>query len=209
MATFNNDIKKVDTLNQAETIVINQAETIVMNPDGTATVELHDTDPSLGPIVVSHAHADKEIVKALLQLVGAGLEVKTRDILATSVLGSKIPAGENWSNYLRERLEDTALVLMVLTPNFMKSDFCKIELGAVWVQEKKVIPIVIPPLEAGALEPSILNDLQCINVGVDEGLKEARSAVASALGQDPAPEFDLSGHIARFRKTFQPADVST
>lgn len=192
------DVVKGDKVTAAE------GGTIVIHSDGTASAVSGEAPTNLGPIFVSHAHADATVVGSLLELLVKGLTVGEGDILATSLLGKEIPAGVMWADYLKDRLTDTRLVVMVLTPNFLKSEFCLIELGALWALEKPVLPIVVPPLSKRDLG-HILNNMQCLDAHKDTDLLRARAEVAKVLNQT-VPDIDLTDLTATFNAALPASD---
>src|SRR5699024_10870740 len=52
---------------------------------------------------------------------------------------------------IRIGMEEANIIMPLITPNFMESQFCLCELGAAWVNEKALVPIIIPPLDHNAL----------------------------------------------------------
>jgi len=97
-------------------------------------------------VFISHSSDDVFFVEELvdfLELVGLPKE----SIFCTSLAGYGIDLGENFLDTIRDELQNDTLVLFVLTQNFYSSPVCLCEMGAVWVQTKDHIPIIVPPFD--------------------------------------------------------------
>ena len=186
-----------------------EGDKITATDGGTVNVVSHDDGSApeeaapIGPIFVSHSHKDGEIVSAILELLGAGTEIQQGEILATSQAGMRIPGGARWADYLQARLKDTPLVVIVITENYLASSFCMVELGALWVQDKKLVPLLIPPVATGDLK-HVLADIQVLRLEA-EGLAEARRAVAEVLGETVTNEADWPAADAKLRQAIDAA----
>jgi hypothetical protein len=53
--------------------------------------------------------------------------------------------GSDFIAYIRDQLTNTALVVQMITPEFLSSAFCMCELGAVWASDQDAFPILVPP----------------------------------------------------------------
>ncbi|WFU31285.1 toll/interleukin-1 receptor domain-containing protein [Bradyrhizobium brasilense] len=66
-------------------------------------------------------------------------------IFCSSVDGHNIPP-EDFNAYIKNQIETPNLVILLMTPAYMESLYCLMELGAAWVQSSKSLPIVVPPV---------------------------------------------------------------
>jgi hypothetical protein len=97
-------------------------------------------------VFISHSSCDVFFVEELvdlLELIGLSKE----SIFCTSLAGYGIDLGENFLDAIRDELRNDTMVLFVLTQNFFSSPACLCEMGAVWVQTKDHIPIIVPPFD--------------------------------------------------------------
>ena len=97
-------------------------------------------------IFISHSSKDNAVVKKLIKLL---LIIRVPDdaIFCTSFAEYGINLGDNFLNKIQDKLQNTSLVLFVLTENFYSSPFCLCEMGATWALTKNHIPIIIPPFK--------------------------------------------------------------
>lgn len=102
-------------------------------------------------VFISHSASDKELVRELVDFL-EGIGVNSERIFCSSFDGYGIKLGANWLDAIKEELTDESLVLFILTTNFYNSHMCQCELGAVWANTLKHIPILVPPLTYNDLE---------------------------------------------------------
>jgi len=113
-------------------------------------------------IFISHATADKELVDALVDLLQTGIGVPHDQIFCTSLEGHGIPEGEDFADFIRDKLQGAGHVIMVITPRYYESAFCLCELGATWIQSGSAFPLIVPPLG--------FSDMKAVLSGVQAGL---------------------------------------
>lgn len=61
--------------------------------------------------------------------------------------------GEDFIKSIKEELHDSEIVIFIITPNYIASKFCIMEMGVVWAFKNNIVPIIVPPLDF-----SVLND---------------------------------------------------
>ena len=104
-------------------------------------------------IFISHSVADKNIADAICDLLVTGMGVNAENmIFCSSLEGLGIPSGSNFVDFIKDKMQNTKLVILVLTERYFISQFCLAELGASWIQSKKAIPLIVPPLEYSNME---------------------------------------------------------
>ena len=128
------------------------------------------------PIFISHCHDDHEIVELLLAALQGGLGLGEDDVFATGQLGTTIDQGEYWLDVLKKRLQDAHLVIIIVTPAYLTSDFCMIELGALWSGETPRIPLVVSPADFGNVG-SVLGAMQLSKIDDPEAMNAMRDRV--------------------------------
>ncbi|NKW95873.1 toll/interleukin-1 receptor domain-containing protein [Bacillus toyonensis] len=95
---------------------------------------------------ISHSTKDHELVDQLITFLQLALKIDRDTIYCTSAEGTKnIGYGENFIENIKEHVTDTKMVICIFTPNYFKSEFCLAELGAAWILNTNVFPIIIPP----------------------------------------------------------------
>lgn len=104
-------------------------------------------------IFISHAHADKDLIEKFVEVIlDLGCGVPRDDVFCTSCLDKGIQEGKNFIDELKKHLKDAPLVILMLSPNYFNSQFCLGELGATWVLDCDIFPIVIPDIEIGKVQ---------------------------------------------------------
>jgi hypothetical protein len=98
----------------------------------------------MAEIFVSHAGADKALIDKLVSFLKEGIGVPANSIFCSSIDGHNIPFTVNFNEYMKNELQNPELVIAVMTPKYMESWFCLMELGAAWSKFHRTLPIVVP-----------------------------------------------------------------
>jgi hypothetical protein len=86
--------------------------------------------------------ADK-FVAFLKEAIG----VPAKSIFCSSVNGHGIHLGIDFNAYMRDEIQKPKLVILLITPRYLESSFCLMELGATWAKSLVALPIVVPPVD--------------------------------------------------------------
>jgi len=113
-------------------IVLDTALKLLAAPAATAGMALF----------ISHAHADRELAAALVELVRGYFDVPSSAIRCTSVDGYTLPPGAQVSESLRSEVENSEFVLALVTPNGVRSTYVLFELGAAWGLRGRAFPLL-------------------------------------------------------------------
>ena len=97
-------------------------------------------------IFISHSHSDREIASLLVDFLLAALEIKPGDIRCSSVPGHYLPPGTSIAEQLREDLNQTVVLMGLITQDSLRSTWVLFELGSSWATRKLIIPVVGPGL---------------------------------------------------------------
>ena len=107
--------------------------------------------PSSGKINVFYSYA-REDERYRAQLVAA-LSALRREGVISEWHDRMIKPGGNWDRDIRNNLEKAHVVLFLISPDFMKSDYCKsvevkraVELH--WERRCRIVPIIVHPAES-------------------------------------------------------------
>lgn len=98
-------------------------------------------------IFVSHAAKDEELVEDLVDLLQVGVGIHPDDIFCSSLPGMNIPTGTAFIDYIKSKIAKPELVLLVVSSEFLKSQFCNNEVGASWALSLPMHPLLVPPLD--------------------------------------------------------------
>src|SRR5947207_2675047 len=115
-------------------------------------------------VFVSHAACDKAIADKVVDLLNTGMGIDVQnDVFCTSLEGLKIPAGEDFKNFIKVQIQEPKIVLLLIAQNYLASQFCLAELGASWAMSHRVIPILIPPIRFEDMK-AVLSNVQSLAI---------------------------------------------
>lgn len=98
-------------------------------------------------VFVSHSVKDKEIADAFVDVILHGaLSVPIDEIFCISTEGTKIKSGEDWRDNIKENLFSAEVIFFLISPNYKESEVCLNEMGAAWMMEAEVLPLIIEPI---------------------------------------------------------------
>jgi len=100
-------------------------------------------------IFLSHAYDDRVIAEKLIEKIIVPIFniEKQRDIFYTSKRELGIRSSLNWRNKIKTNLQDCNIFIALITSNFKQREMCLGELGAAWVQNKKIYSLILPPIK--------------------------------------------------------------
>jgi hypothetical protein len=114
-------------------------------------------------LFISHSSADKEFVDILLRLVYKGCGLLESDVFCTSLSGTLLP-GEPFINDIKKNVKNSKCAIFIMTENYLDSYFCVAELGAAWILNKHIIPIIVPPITLHEYDRTPLKGIQYLDV---------------------------------------------
>lgn len=98
-------------------------------------------------IFISHAVKDEVIVNAFVDLILIGaLSISIDQIFSVSTDGAKIKSGSDWRDSIKENISGAKLTFLIITPNYKESEVCLNEMGAAWITDADVLPLIIEPI---------------------------------------------------------------
>lgn len=108
-------------------------------------------------IFLSHSYSDKDLaIRIVEKLLLKIFEInKQNDIFFTSKRETGIESSINWRGNIKTNLQDCNIFIALITTNFKESEMCLAEIGAAWVLNKKVYPLIIPPIKYENFSPVI------------------------------------------------------
>lgn len=148
---------------------------------------LVDTKPKQSKyqdIFISHSIKDKDIIQAFVDLIlDTGLLIEATNIFCTSLDGKKIESGEEWRNYIKERLENAKVTILIITPNYKESEVCLNEMGASWVSGGKVLPLFLEPINYETV--GVIVNVKQVEKLLDEKALDRLKDILQKLGVAP------------------------
>ncbi|PZP67757.1 MAG: hypothetical protein DI604_20385 [Delftia acidovorans] len=97
-------------------------------------------------IFLSHAVADRHLAELLVDFLVDAIGVPASEIFCSSMPGFGVPLTHDFNEAMRDRIQDPKLVILLMTPSYMDSLFCMMEVGATWALGLRPLPIVVPPV---------------------------------------------------------------
>ncbi|MCE3227928.1 MAG: hypothetical protein K0S32_2479 [Bacteroidetes bacterium] len=99
-------------------------------------------------IFISHSSKDHDLVRKFVEhILILGLGIKREKIFCTSIEGQGIRSGDDFKKKVIEELSNAKAVIQIITKNYKASDICLNEMGAAWVMDTIVIPVVADPFD--------------------------------------------------------------
>lgn len=149
-------------------------------PAGEPTVERLESERPIR-LFVSHAKADQNLASDLIELIRESVDIVRQEIRCTSVPGYGLGIARHIPTALLEELEDSTIVLAVVTRSSLQSGWVMMELGAAW--SKKKLWIVLDS-DVGIEElPPPLREYHLLRLSDKSDLVQLTDAIAMRLGR--------------------------
>jgi hypothetical protein len=139
---------------------------------------------NMARIFISHAANDEALVEEVVDLLQVGIGVHPGDIFCSSLPGMNIPTGAEFISHIKAHVTNPDLVLLILSPEFLKSQFCQHEDGASWALSLPIYPLIVPPLDYADVR-GILAGTQMAKLNDKEKLSDLRDDIIEKLGLKP------------------------
>lgn len=110
-------------------------------------------------IFISHSTKNKELVKQVVDLLQTGMGIARNDIFCT-LLNGELRTGEDFVSDIKKNMQECKMVIAVITPEYLQSSFCMMELGAAWIQTPYLCPFLAGDVDYQDLERSPLKGIQ-------------------------------------------------
>lgn len=139
-------------------------------------------------IFISHSHQDAELVKRLITLLRASLNLPSDQIRATSIDGFRLPGGANTDEQLRTEVQGAAVLIGLISKSSLRSAYVIFELGARWGSGKPMVPLLAPEIGSDLLQGPLhgINALSCRSAAQLHQLVEDIGAHLSLTPDRPA-----------------------
>lgn len=114
-------------------------------------------------IFISHSTLDVKIIEAFVEKILCNAsKINRNDIFCSSIEGIDVGIGKPILETIKTEIKNADLFIFIITPNFLKSDFCKHEIGVAWILDIPIMPILfeVPPRDTGyIIKPIIAKNL--------------------------------------------------
>jgi TIR domain len=154
-------------------------------------------------VFISHAVKDKELADMLVDLFTSSSLLLTSEIFCTSLEGLGVPSGKDFLDVIKGELQNSDLVISLISVNYLQSQFCLCELGATWAMSHDNLPILVPPLTYSDLS-EVISAQQTITLNDRSELNNMMNRIVKILGKEPIIssrwEKKRDDFIAKFNK---------
>ena len=133
----------------------------------------------MADIFVSHAVVDARLVNLLVGFLKDAIGVPVEGIFCSSIPDHGIPLAADFNAYIKQQLHDPKLTLLLLTPSYLESAFCMMELGAAWAQDHTTLAIVVDPVPFSTVS-NTLGLKQALKIDASTGPTELRKLITQA-----------------------------
>lgn len=163
-------------------------------------------DISKRKIFLSHSYCDKDIAIKIVEklLIKIFAINKQSDIFFTSKRETGIESSINWRNHIKTNLQDCDIFIALITTNFKESEICLAELGAAWALNKKIYPLIVPPIKYENFSPIIAElqaDLLLNREDVESLISSLKIQLKEMFEIDIQPNIDITKCITAFLKS--------
>lgn len=137
-------------------------------------------------IFVSHAVADQHLAEMVVNLLVDAIGVPPKSIFCSSLPGYGVPLTYDFNVDMRDQIQEPKLVILLMTPSYMDSAFCLMEVGATWVKSLKPLPIVVPPVTFSDVTRTVglRQGLEITNANMLQGVRRTVLEVLNIEGHD-------------------------
>lgn len=116
------------------------AERIIPGPQRESVLSSTPEVPTVKPrVFLSHAHKDKDLATKLVKLLRKG----TGEKVTFCSSDGDIPTGSDFVARILDEIKGSTRVVFLVTPAFYESRFCLYEVGASWVQDRVLHPLLL------------------------------------------------------------------
>jgi hypothetical protein len=137
------------------------------------------------PIFISHAATDKAIADRVVDILNTAMGIDVQaSVFCTSLEGLKIPPGKDFKDFVRDQIQEPQIVVLLISQNYLASQFCLAELGASWAMSHRIIPFLIPPVKFDDLK-AVLAGVHALRIEDGADWNEALAVFRDVLKIDP------------------------
>jgi len=156
-------------------------------------------------IFVSHSSADANLARALMQwLKSALVGLRSSDVRCTSIDGHGLAIGTDFGEQLRNDVCGCEALIVLLTPNAIRSSYVLLELGARWGTKRPILPVIVGAQDSSKVLPLPLAALHAANGANDAQMFDLLAHLAKLLGleaEPPAAHLQTLGAFAAIAST--------
>ncbi len=142
-------------------------------------------------IFISHSTKNGELVEQFVEFLKLGMGIENSRIFCTSENGT-LPTGRHFVEIIKREVQKREMVIALITPEYLKSRFCMMELGAAWVVAQYLCPILAGRVDYKDLDDTPLAGMQMRKIDSEDDL--------CAVYDEMVRQEFVSVNIAQFNK---------
>jgi hypothetical protein len=150
-------------------------------------------------IFISHSHDDRAIAEALVRFINLSVGIEMNEIRCTSFAPTALALGGNLNSELRRDMKRCQRFLPLITANIPASEFVSFEIGAAWVLDKPIMPLVYK-MNANQKLPAILVDRVYTDLKLGELVRLGEELNQIYVKADQAPPLQILKGAQQFLK---------
>jgi DNA-binding PadR family transcriptional regulator len=135
-------------------------------------------------VFISHSSADIDLAEALTDLLERAFHFGRESIRCTSVTGYSLPTGARIDDQLRFEIEQSEVLIALITETSLSSTYVLFELGARWVLRRPLFPLLAKGLRSADLKEP-LKALAAATCDKRDDVLRLVESVADALSLAP------------------------
>jgi uncharacterized SAM-dependent methyltransferase len=107
-------------------------------------------------VFISHASEDLAIVKRFVDLLEDGMGFTRPEVVCSSLPGYGFALGGPFDDDIRDHIESADVVLALVSPSYLNSQYCMGEIGIAWGLRKDIVPLLLPNISTGQVRGPLL-----------------------------------------------------
>jgi hypothetical protein len=90
----------------------------------------------------------------------------------------------DFKHFIKEQIQEPKIVILLISQNYLASQFCLAEVGASWAMSHRIIPILVPPIKYDDMK-AVLAGVHALKIEDSADWNECLEIVKSVLAINP------------------------
>lgn len=131
----------------------------------------------MSTIFISHSSKDRKLAEIWCEFLQIGMGVPREDIFCSS-LNRAIATGEDFIRTIKEHMDGCQMVIALITEEYLSSKFCLMELGAAWMLNSNLCPLLGGNVDYSNLDNTPLKSIQMRKILSEEDICDIYSEMS-------------------------------
>jgi hypothetical protein len=151
-------------------------------------------------VFVSHSSHDAEVITEFVdRILVAGIGIEKETIFYTSGLRKPIRIGADFRESIREGIHDCKVFICLSSQKYKESQICIAELGAAWVLNRMIVPILVYE-DQKILAYELIGGRQYMMIGDSVQLTSLKELLEAELKLTPRSQAGWMEDVMKFTK---------